>query len=393
MAIAAVLTKYKKGIIVGEVTIRLATTLSDATVLSRVIRGAWGLSDGKKPYFYALFNNPQELFETVLQPSLSAKKFRDIQCLSFVAVLNKKVVGTGSLVFDHADKTIEFGRDATDVKFQGNEIHKTLTKIRADFLKETNHDYAIISDSTTLTLSVQKNLHYIDLPTVSFHPSSFIIQKENVVRWKNYLLTKHPEEIAEAILIPSSKTGLGRFATFYHVLLSKKIVSLVKQPVLPEFLNAFYNYTTKKLGVSSKKLPQKNSAFTTKIKDNPLTATRLVVIGKSQTNPQTLLQRAEKAGFDTLIVQIPCDTLHKEYHQKLVNVGFILGGVFPNTKGMWLASYVFILDNTSFQLTLTGLKQLAKYDYNHLTISHNVPLVTLVMQGMEKSQAIRQNVQ
>lgn len=384
--IEKILTKYSLGEHVCGFHIKLATSLNEVIALSRVIRGAWGLSDGDEPYFYSLFNTPDVLFSQVLSPSLRAKNYKEISCLSMVAIsTDNGVAGTASLVLNHVDKSIEFGRDATSVDFQRRGIQRYLTEMRCKLLHELALSYMYISDSTTLSLGVQKNLDAASIPAIAFHPSSFIIQSENVKKWTAFLSKKHSHEVAQAILIRSKQSKLGRFGTFFHVFPSFEDSKRIKKPFIPTTLSAFLEFTQQRIGSNSVlSSAQRKCSSPKKVYDNKLTATRVVSVGKTLINPLILAKNAKRDLFDTLIVRVPCDNVHLTYHQNVLDSGFIPGGIFPNTQGDWYMSYTYILEEDMLKKISQSLSYLRTSNYSFLAIENNRPMVELVYGWIHK---------
>ncbi|MBI5151149.1 MAG: hypothetical protein HZA34_01115 [Candidatus Pacebacteria bacterium] len=321
--------------------IRLAETLDDAHHISEMLRRAWGL--GKLVhYFYEVFNNPEDILHAFLLSVSQANNFIDIQTLCFLATDHEqKPVGTVSLVFDHAERTVEFGRVATLPEKQNNgvlsafaiPVHETSTLFP---------DYTLVSDSTTLTLAIQRFLSTIDTPALALHPSSFVIQQDVVLDWNAHIGKKFNASIAQAMLSTDSDSGLGRFATFFH-----------EKPGTHEYINPphdmtdaqkpFFLYSTEQLKEIGRAVDTKKSRQyffrEMSIHENSVTHTRVVsdVLGVEML--KELLD--EESVFETTIFQIPCMKDFRQISLYLESMGAILSGVFPK-HGCWYASYTWI---------------------------------------------------
>ncbi len=75
------------------------------------------------------------------------------------------------------------------------------------------------------------------------------------------------------------------------------------------------------------------------IRDRRHTATRTVSDPPRALNVRTCVTAAAREGFETLVVQVPCDHQHVDVSVRLERAGAILGGVIVDARGCWRASY------------------------------------------------------
>lgn len=372
----------------GAYKVHIAQTSEDAHAITAAIRSAWGL-DENVIYFYPTFNNPTLVYQELILPTIEAREMQDVKSICLIVKDQQDTpLGTGSLIIDHKNRTMEFGRAGTSPAYQGNGVLDAVTTARMMIARELNTSFALTSDSTTLTRAVQYRLAGHGLLPVAFHLSSFVIQENRVAQWMENLKEKHTAEIAKALLVVSKQSGLGRFATFFHLKPATELQHFYT-PTLTSTLSEFFALTKNQLSIIETSEKQQRTKTTPETKDNPLTATRFIAYPDMNALGQ-IVNQARTDKFDTLIVQIPCDdetALHE-----LEASGFSACGVFPNSKGEWLASFAYIVDTDNHKNTLSRLDLLSKSNFSPLAIEGNVPLVKLVHKAMEISTPNRMSI-
>ncbi len=365
------------------IRIRVAETAEDAMHIKDVLHGAWLVQAGE-PYFYGLFNEPEDLFYTLIKPSTHTDDIHSLDGLCFVAETpEKEIVGTLSLVFDHDELTVEIGRIAILPGFQGNNILQHFAEpVRQVFALLS--DYSIISDTTTLNRSAAQFVNIFGAVAVSLHPSSFTVSPGGLAPWLEYLTGKYGFEIAHALLTPSPKTGLGRFATSYH--LSLPTGYPVFTPFLSELQRPFFEYSVEHLGVCVEEKKQPVYSGTGKCVDHVLNACRYIVDPEKESDFETTKQEGYKNNIETILYQVPCDRKYQAVSLQLEETGALLCGVYPNTYGRWYASYCIFTSKGHAEKVLDNLSVI---DQNNILVQPCDELLKIVLATSKKSKVIQ----
>ncbi|MEM9462318.1 MAG: hypothetical protein AAGF11_49655 [Myxococcota bacterium] len=332
-------TRYDDGVVV-----RIARTQADADAARSLIRDAWAVDDDE-PYFYGLFDDARQLFANVVEPST---RCGDLQKLDAICLMvdardekgRSRTVGTFSLVLDHHAKAIEVGRGAIARAWQRRGIP---AKVMGPMLRllSTLPDYAVITDASTIARGARAIADALGMATVALHPSNFTVQSRAVDYWRKRLTERRGPEIARALLRRSCKTGLGRFTTSYHCRLPRTLAPA--QPVLTAAQQPFYAHTCRVSRLDGRSAQwQQPQLRETVVRERRHTATRTIVDPPLAFDVCTQVFDAADEGFETLVVQVPCDVTHRALAERLETLGAILGGVFVDTHGCWRASYTLL---------------------------------------------------
>ncbi|MCX4239773.1 hypothetical protein [Paraliomyxa miuraensis] len=325
------------------VIIRVARTWEDAEAARRLIRDAWAVEDGER-YFYGAFDDAKTLFETVIVPSTRSGDLRELDA---ICVLVDAVdehgrtisVGTFSLVLDHEARTVEIGRGAVASAWQRRQLPARALRPMQRLLG-TIPEYAAITDATTLARGAKATADALGLHTVALHPSNFTVQANAVAPWHARLHERRGAALAQALLRRSDRTGLGRFTTSHHCRLPRELRP--PMPVLTAAQMPFFAHTCRvsQLHETLEGAPTQRARLRkTKISDRIHTATRTVVDPHPGVDVRASVTAAAAEGFETLVVQVPCDAQHRPLCERLELTGAILGGVFVDAHGCWRASY------------------------------------------------------
>lgn len=328
------------------VVVRVAQSREDAEAARRLIRDAWGVNSDER-YFYGLFEHASKLYAEVLEPSARASSLRELDaiCVLIDAIDEHGQtlsVGTFSLVMNHDDKTIEIGRGAIAKAWQRRRIPlKVLGPMRR--LLDTLPDYAVVVDATTLARGAKMTADAVGAAAVALHPSNFTVQPGAVEGWHAHLTGRRGASLAQALLRQSPRSGLGRFMTSFHC--RPPAALRPAAPVLTDAQAPFFAYTC----AVSKLDPQLDGAARqdacprqAKVHDMPHTATRMIVDPARGLDVEAVVAEALAEGYETLVVQVPCDVIHREQSSALERAGAILCGVFVDAHGDWRASYTLL---------------------------------------------------
>ncbi|WP_428263319.1 hypothetical protein [Haliangium sp.] len=325
---------------------RVASSRRDAEGIRDVIRSAWRVDDGE-PYFYALFNDPEAVFRTVIAPALETSDLGQLDVLCLViedptAIASDgapgRIVATASLVLDHARREIELGRAGVSNDVRGNNLLAEYIPM-AKRLLALLPDYVVIADATTLVGRAGAFAGAMGAIPVALHPSSFTVQRSCVSEWITRLSRRHDAEVARALLYRSPDTGLGRFMTAYHRAVPAHRAAYA--PALTAAQGRFYQYTSQALGPMQSLGPQPSTARAHEVHDQVHTGTRIVRDPRLSLRPLDAVRDAAAAGMETLIIQVPCHPESMVVSSRLERAGGLLGGVFPDARGQWYASYTF----------------------------------------------------
>ncbi|WP_428263625.1 hypothetical protein [Haliangium sp.] len=316
--------------------------MHDAAGIRSVLRDAWDV-DEDETYFYSSFNDVEAVFRDLVEPTNRTADLRDLDAVCLVgAAADGRIVATTSLVLDHVRRTVELGRAAVARDAGGGKImlhfepcvHALLALIP---------DYSIIADSTTLSRTVAGYALLFDAQAVALHPSSFTVQQSCVQDWWKRLARVHGDEVAHALLLRSEVTGLGRFATGYHV--RPPVGITLAEPCLTALQRRFCTHTRRTLGRladvrTCSASPQRSQVRSQKVCDRRHTATRTITETAADIDPRAVVRAAARAGFEVVIARIRCDLAHLGTSRRLEAAGALLCGVFPDSSGDWHASYM-----------------------------------------------------
>ncbi|MEM9462321.1 MAG: hypothetical protein AAGF11_49670 [Myxococcota bacterium] len=326
------------------VVIRIARTLADAEAARDLIRDAWAVDDDE-PYFYGLFDDAHKLFTSVIEPGT---RCGDLRALDAICIMieardeqgGSRMVGTFSFVVDHRAKTIEIGRAAIARDWQRRGIPAKATGPILGLLS-TLPDYAVITDVSTIARGAQATADALGLATVALHPSNFTVQSRAVDYWQQRLARRRGPEVAQALLRRSPQTGLGRFTTSYHCRLPRALAPA--QPVLTAAQQPFFAHTCQVSRLDGRSAQcQPPRLRETAVHDRRHTATRTIVDPLLCFDIRTHVSSATDEGFETLVIQVPCDVTYRALAELLEARGAILGGVFADAHGDWRASYTLL---------------------------------------------------
>ncbi len=356
-----------------RVRARVASTLEDARAIRHVLRSAWRVSDSE-PYFYSTFNDAESVYRELVEPATKTDDLRQVPAVCLIAEeitghgddRRAQVVATASLMFRHEQREIELGRGAILPGARGKQLLWHFLAL-VESLLPCLSEYVVVADTTLLSRSLGVLAEHVSGPAVAIHPSSFTIQRSTVTGWKRDLVRVHGAEIADALLERSPETGLGRFATAYHVRLPErlKVDRALPRPCLDDIQRPFYEHTRNALGVQPSLQVQRPSRRKMSISDRPLTATRMIVDPPVYVDPAAQMLSARRAGFETVIIQVPCEHHYLATSRRMHTAGGILSGVFPNSSGRWYASYTF--------LTTAARRAKAVASLQRLHTRHNMP--------------------
>jgi len=338
--------------------VRVASSIDDAVAIRDVVRSAWRLGESES-FFYGAFNDPQTIFHEVIVPAIRHCDIIRLNTLCLVAEVDhesgRQIVGTVSLVFDHQQRTVELGRGAVVAGIQGRGILNAFT-VPLRRIIERVHNYAIVADATVLCRGAGRFAEAFDAVPVALHPSSFTIPQRASGDWIAALSERYDSEVISAMLSPSPMTGCGRFATAYHVRLPTGCTTY--RPLITDRQQRFYTHTRRALDLSESFLVQPSRRRRMRMTDNRNTATRNIIDPADSVTPHQLIEDARKRGYETVIVQVPCDRYSDHATEQLEAAGALLCGVFPDAAGYWYASYALFTTDGQRKQVLDNLEVL-----------------------------------
>ncbi len=342
----------------GDLHIRLANSYYDAKQIRDVLHSAWKVQAGDD-YFYEEFNHPGRIFKNLIEPSTRVHDLYKLSALCLVAELgNKEIVATLSLVFDNRLKTIEAGRGAVKQEFKGERILQRFVQPVLAILSSFP-DYALILDTTTLVNSSSYFAENLGASPYAFHPSSFAVSKLSVKKWLEEIACKRGEDVALTLLAKSSLTGLGRFATAYYLRLPSQLH--VYTPLLTDKQYPFYSRSQESLQVEVDKEKQALSVQHSLLYDRHFTATRIIFCPHPSIDIGKVIDLSGKQGYETIVVQVPCDVQYLSLSNHMEKHGALLCGVFPVITGQWYASYFVACSDGHRQIVTGNLHFLARH--------------------------------
>ncbi len=328
---------------IDGIRFRVAESMADAIAIRSTIREAWGINDSA-PYFYSQFDNTETIYRTYIAPSLETVDIRQLPGLCLVAEARNEIIATMTLVFDHQYKLVEYGRGAAHPKAQGLDLVTRMIAYCNTMLNTSFRAYSLVADCTTLIRSLADKVSKQGIPPVALHPSSFVVQQSCVPYWRNILIDKMGIDMAMAVMVESPLTGLGRFATTYHLSLSRNLT--LSAPALSSSQKPFYDYTMRTLAI------ERNQCVATPVAVKPhmsqlvAAGTRTLTASDVGLDPSSYLNTAVAEGIETVIVRLPCTAQYRPLSQRLDQHG-ILSGVYPNGYGTWLASYTLAAEGAT----------------------------------------------
>ncbi len=336
--------------------LRLARTLDDARAIREMVREAWQLADEDR-FFYHRFEEPEWVYTHLVERLGAVKTLEDLEAIALVAEEEGVVFGTASLVFDHTRKIVELGRGAIRPQWQGASRARRLALSINRFLEIAPHYNAVV-DATIVHFGAGNTGEAINAVAVGLYPTSFVFQKGTAPQWRQVLAEYHGEEMVDAMIYLSPRTGMGRFATAYHMRLSPRTVPFV--PILTASQQTLFEWTRDALKIRTFAGPQPVETRDAEVYDNPGTALRSVFVYETAFDLEACRASALDAGVETLILRIPCDSKHIKLSRQLDEMDAILGGVHPDARGHWTANYILPLGDDHYERTVKGLRLMAE---------------------------------
>jgi long-chain acyl-CoA synthetase len=318
---------------------RLARTVEDAEVMRQLVREAWRLRADEK-YFYTLYEEPEQVYEQVLAPLGAGSDPRGLAALCLIFEVERAVVGTLSLIFDHPKRQVEIGRAALKLSLQGQgHVRYAITQVRR-FL-EIAPDYAIYADIAATQPGAAVFMLGLGAQAVAITPSSFVFQPGSADDWMALLGALQSPEAASTLVYRSPVTGLGRFATALHLKLPSGQSTF--RPELTAKQAPLQAFTSKTLDVATGREPQPVKLDEQEVQDLAYTATRTIRSPDPALDIAQAERDAERAGMETLCIEVPCDHEHRALAERLDQSGAWLCGVHADRDGYWYAAYALLL--------------------------------------------------
>lgn len=325
-------------------------------------------------------------------PSLAHGDLRRLDVLCLLGEeADGRVVATFSLILDHERQTIELGRGAVARDRQNTAVPQHFLDFLAVIRRilEPLSDYSVVADVTTLARGATWFALAMGSQPVSLHPSSFVIQPSCVDRWRDKLQARHGDT-ARALPWRSETSGLGRFATAWHMSPTASGPSNATEfrPHLTRQQQPFFEYTCDVLDARPGEAEQPVSAFPEQVADNAGTATRTIIDPAPRRDPQSMLASAAREGFETVVVQVPCDRENQLIGRRLMAAGAVLSGVFPMPSGYWYASYTMLVGAEHRQQVIENLRVVAEHDAFHPSYHRLLDLVLESLDDQAESSSI-----
>lgn len=334
---------------------RLARTVEDAEAMRALVREAWRLRTDET-YFYTLYEQPEQVYERVLAPVGAGSDPAGLSALCLIFEVDEAVVGTLSLIFDHPKRQVEIGRAALKLSLQG-QGHVRFAIIQARRFLEIVPDYSVFADIAVTQPGAAMFMLGLGAQAVSITPSSFVFQPGSAEDWVALLGALHGPEAASTFVYRSPTTALGRFATALHLKLASG------QPTFCPELTAkqapLQAFTSKTLDVAPGREPQPLRSGEEQVQDMAYTATRTIRLPDAALDIAKAERDAERAGMETLCIEVPCDHEHRALAERLEQSGAWLCGVHPDRDGYWYAGYALLLGAAHRARVLEDLQRLA----------------------------------
>ena len=347
--------------------IRVASSRRDAAGIRDVLHSAWQVSEDED-YFYQTFNDPEAIYRAFIEPSLSCADLRSLDVLCLIGEqADGRIVATFSLILDHDCRTVELGRGAVASDCQGQAVLCRFAAISRAILDQLD-DYSVVADVTTLARGATRFALICGSQPVALHPSSFVIQPSCVDSWLDRLRARHGDT-AGALLWRSERSRLGRFATAWHM--TATTAGEPREPAFRPHLcrhqRRFFEHTCDVLDLArdlagearDSAVEQPVSANPERVADNSATWTRTIIDPAPHSDPRRMVDSAARDGFETVIVQVPCDRENQLLCRRLARSGALLSGVFPMPSGHWYASYTLLVGAEHREQVLDNLVEIA----------------------------------
>lgn len=178
----------------------------------------------------------------------------------------------------------------------------------------------------------------------------------------------------------SDVTGLGRFATAYH--LRTPAGQRFCTPVLDAASRPFFARTCAALGIEPSGAEQQPAAREQRCSDMAHAATGKMLDPADDFDPVSAVDEAREDGIEAVFVHVPCDAGHPAVAERLRAAGAILSGVFPDAIGDWYASYALL---ATAEMRTRALRSLAVLHREHELDPGYIALLGLLLAACEPS--------